>query len=420
VRFVFSLDTRRILLAQAVRAFGYGFAAVLLGVSLDRRGFSSVEAGVVLAAVVAGTVAAQLVIGRYADRWGRRGCYAGLYVVLAVAGVVFAAAAPWWALAMIALSGALSTEVVESGPFTTLEQAMLARESSGNELTRGFGFYNAVAAAAGSLGALAAAVPTLVGDRWNGVPSEERWFLVLVATGSAGVAIAMRLSDAVEPDVSMSDATATSASGRLGASRPAVVRLAGLFALDSFGGGFVVQAFIAYWLSARFDASVEVVALVFFVVGLLQTASFLVAPRIAERWGLLRTMVFTHLPSNVLLAAMAFAPTLQIAVALLWARVVLSQMDVPTRQAYVMGLVQPDERTAAAAYTNTARYVVRPIGPVVGGALQSVALGLPFVMAGTVKSIYDVVLWRWFRKVELPTDSDDDHATDGSLAADRA
>jgi MFS family permease len=134
----------------------------------------------------------------------------------------------------------------------------------------------------------------------------------------------------------------------------------------------------------------------------LQAASFLIAPRLAERFGLLHTMVFTHLPSNVLLVSIAFAPTLGVAVGLLLARTVLSQMDVPTRQAYVMALVTPEERTAAAAYTNTARYIVRPIGPALAGLAQSVALGLPFVLAGTIKGTYDLILWRWFSHVPLP------------------
>jgi MFS family permease len=143
----------------------------------------------------------------------------------------------------------------------------------------------------------------------------------------------------------------------------------------------------------------------FAALGLLQTGSFLVAPRLADRFGLLRTMVFTHLPSNVLLAAMAFAPTLQTAIALLLARVALSQMDVPTRQAYVMALVEPDERTAAAAYTNTARYVVRPAGPALAGAVSSIWLGLPFLLAGGIKAAYDLVLWRWFTNIDLPDDT---------------
>jgi predicted MFS family arabinose efflux permease len=188
-------------------------------------------------------------------------------------------------------------------------------------------------------------------------------------------------------------------------SRPTVLRLAALFAVDSFAGGFVVQSFIAYWFTVQFDASIGVLGIVFFAVGVLQTVSFLVAPRLAERFGLLPTMVFTHLPSNLLLIAIPFAPNLPVAIALLLGRVALAQMDVPTRQAYVMALVDPAERTPAAAWTNTARYVARPAGPALAGVSQSLAFGLPFFLAGGIKSLYDVVLWRWFRSVTLPEES---------------
>ena len=391
-----SPDARRILAAQAVRAFGYGFAAVSLGALLDRRGLSSLDVGAVLTAVVAGTVTASLAVGRWADRFGRRRSYVALYLVLALTGLVLAAAAPVWALVLVALAGGLSTEVVESGPFTSLEQAMLATELAGDERVQGFGVYNAVATAAGSLGALAAGVPAWLGS------DEDRWFVLLVVAGLAGAAVAAALTPTVEAPMRPPGQAA-----RLRRSRPTVQRLSVLFATDSFGGGFVVQTFIAYWLTARFDASVGLLGVVFFAVGVLQTGSFLLAPALARRYGLLPTMVFTHLPSNLLLAAMAFAPTLPVAVSLLLARVALSQMDVPTRQAYVMALVDPDERTPAAAYTNTARYLVRPAGPLLAGATANVWLGLPFLVAGTIKATYDLVLWRWFRTVPLPADTSD-------------
>ncbi|MGZ4806737.1 MAG: MFS transporter, partial [Ilumatobacteraceae bacterium] len=220
----------------------------------------------------------------------------------------------------------------------------------------------------------------------------------------AGLAIATRLTDSVEaPPVA--EATDSTSAHVLNKSRPVVVRLAGLFAIDSFGGGFVVQAFIAFWLAQRFHASLGVLGVTFFAVGILQTGSFLVAGSLAKRFGLLATMVFTHLPSNLLLIAVAFAPNLPVAITLLLCRVVLSQMDVPTRQAYVMALVDPSERTAAASITNTARYLVRPIGPLLAGTVQSIGLGAPFVIAGTIKSIYDLTLWRWFRTVPLPDET---------------
>jgi MFS family permease len=376
---------------------------VLLGATLERRGFSSRQAGVVLAAVLTGTVVASLLVGRFGDHVGRRRCYLVLYLALGLSGVVFALSDNWWLLAGVALTGALSTEVVESGPFTSLEQAMLATDQAGRVRLRTFGAYNAVATAAGALGALAAGGLGPLRDVWAHAPGDERAFLLFVPVAAAGAAVAVRLSPAVEVD----GPSRPRASTPLGSGRPQVRRLAGLFAVDSFGGGFVVQSFIAYWLTVRFGASIGFLGIVFCAVGILQTVSMLVAPRLAERFGLLPTMVFTHLPSNMALAAMAFAPSLGVAVGLLLLRVTLSQMDVPTRQVYVMALVDPAERTAAAAWTNTARAVVRPAGPALAGASQAVALGAPFLIAGVVKGAYDLVLWRWFRRVELPGEPND-------------
>src|SRR6266566_4273664 len=394
-------DARRILAAQALRAFAYGLGAVLLGVTLQQRGYSAVLAGVVLTAVVAGTVVASMLLARYADRVGRRRCYVVMYLLLAVTGAVFAASAPLWLLLSVSLTGALSTEVVESGPFTSLEQPMLATGLARGRQVAGFGVYNAVATAAGSLGALAAGLPGLVRHWQASPPADDRYFLVFVPVAVAGALVAARLSPAVEAPAAPPSGMPRRRS--VDRSRPVVYRLCALFAVDSLGGGFVIQAFVAYWFSARFGAPIGVIGVIFFASGLLQAVSFLVAVHLGERFGLLRTMVFTHLPSNVLLAAVAFAPSLGWAAGLWLARVGLSQMDVPARQAYVMALVDPDEQTGAAAYTNTARYLTRPLGPVLAGASQSVALGLPFLLAGAIKSAYDAALWLWFRHVPLPT-----------------
>jgi len=394
-----TVDARRILWAQALRAFAYGFGAVLLGSTLDREGFSSGEVGLVLAAVVAGTVISSLAVGRWGDQVGRRRSYVVLYLALAATGVVFAVSDQVWVLGAVALTGALSTEVVESGAFTSLEQSMLATDLTGRARIRGFGVYNAVATAAGSVGALAAGGPDLLRRVWSDTPPDQRFFRVFVPVALGGAAVACTLSRLVE---AAPEPSASRASSRLERSRPTVLKLAGLFALDSFGGGFVVQSFIAYWLTVQFDASIGVLGVVFFAVGLLQTASFLAATRLAERFGLLRTMVFTHLPSNALLIAIPLAPNLPAAALLLLGRTALAQMDVPTRQAYVMALVDAEERTPAAAVTNTARYVVRPVGPALAGLSQSIAFGLPFFLAGGIKSLYDVVLWRWFRTVPVP------------------
>jgi len=384
-------DSAKLMTAQAVRAFAYGFGAVLLGTSLEVRQLPRWQVGLVLGATVAGTAVMSVLVARYADRVGRSRFYAWLYVLLAGVGVVFATGGPVWLLAAVALTGVLSTEVIESGPFTSLEQPMLASDLRGTAQVHGFGRYNAVAAIAGSVGALAAATPGVLN-----ADGQQHWFLLFVPVAAVGWLLARSLSERVEAERS------ASAGSRLERSRPAVVRLSWLFALDSFGGGFTVSAFVAYRLSARFDASPAVIGVTFFAVGVLQTASFLIAPRLTNRFGLLRTMVFTHLPSNLLLAAVAFAPNLGTAMALLLARTVLSQMDVAPRQAYVMALVDTDERTPAAAYTNTARYLTRPLGPPLAAMTQQIAIGLPFVIAGAIKSVYDVWLWRWFRHVPLP------------------
>jgi MFS family permease len=378
-----SSDARRILAVQALRAGVYGLGSVLIGVTLERRGLSGLEVGVVLGAFLAGVALASVVLGRYGDRLGRRRSYRLLLVGMGVAGTVFALTAWVPALLLAALSGTVSTEVVESGPFTSLEQAMLPQAAAG-DATRLFGTYNAIAALAGSFGALAA-----IGA------DSARWLLLYPVAAALGLATAAGISPAVERTVLPERLPS------LHRSRTIVARLAGLFAVDSFGGGFVVQTFVAYLLARKFGASPHSLGIVFFAIGVLQAASFQVAVRLASRFGLLRTMVFTHLPSNVLLAAIAFAPSLRVAVALLLGNAALSKMDVPTRQAYVMALVDPSERVAAAAYTNTARYVTRPLAPLVAGPTAQVALGAPFLIAGVLKTMYDLGLYAVFRKVEL-------------------
>jgi MFS family permease len=377
---------------QALRAFAYGLGSVLIGVGLERRGLSGLEVGVVLAAMLAGSAAASVAVARFADRIGRRRAYVLLLATMAAAGTVFALTDFVPALVLAALTGTVSTEVVESGPFTSLEQAMLPETASRASVTRLFGTYNTVATIAGALGALAAGGPTLLDT------GSDRWLLGYPIAGVIAIGVAARLSPVVDAD----RADRSMGTGALVRSRGIVRRLSALFALDSLGGGFVVQTFMAYWFARKFGTSPATLGVVFFAVGILQALSFLAAVRLAERIGLLRTMVFTHLPSNVLLAAIAFAPNEAVAIALLLGRFALSQMDVPTRQAYVVAVVEPTERTAAAAYTNTARYVTRPFGPLAAGPLAQTALGAPFVIAGALKIVYDLGLYATFRRTPEP------------------
>jgi MFS family permease len=378
---------------QALRAFAYGVGSVLIGVILARSSLTGVEVGTVFASILIGAALASVILGRWGDRIGRVTAYRLLLVLMALSGTVFALTDNLALLLCAALTGTISTDVVESGPFTSLEQAMLPQTTDPEHVTGLFGTYNTVATVVGSVGALAAALPELLGV------APQRWLLAYPVAAALALLVAARISSAVEPP-----ALGGEGIGRLHESKRIVQKMAALFALDSFGGGFVIQSFIAYWFTRRFHASPETLAVTFFAVGLLQAASFQGAVRIAGRIGLLRTMVFTHLPSNLLLIAVPFAPNLASAIALLLARVLLSQMDVPPRQAYVVAVVQPDERTAAAAYTNSARYATRPVAPVIAGALvQASSLAAPFVIAGTIKSAYDLCFWQLFKRVPLAT-----------------
>lgn len=389
------MDLRRLYLLQALRAFAYGFASVILGASLARSGLSSAEVGLVFASLLAGSAIASLGLARRADRLGRRRVYGLLYALMAITGGVFALSDSLSLLILAGLTGTLSVEVVESGPFTSVEQAMIP-EVAGAGTSKAFGTYNAVAALLGAGGALLAGGPEALRGAFPSLPADQRWLLVCSVVGLLGVALVSALSPRVEAR------GVQGASGRLGTSRRPVLILAGLFGLDSFAGGFIVQSFLVYWFTERYGATTALMGIVFAATGVIQAASFLAAPRIAARWGLLNTMVFTHLPSNIILALIPLAPNLGVALGLLLFRFPLSQMDVPARQAYLAALAGPDERAAAASVTNAVRTVARPFGaPLAGAAVGSPIPGLPFFLAGGLKSIYDIVLYLWFRRVPI-------------------
>jgi MFS family permease len=392
-------DLRRILRIQAVRAFLYGFGAVILGASLAASGTSDLAVGVLGAAILAGMAISAIPVGILGDRWGRRRTYGGLLLLMGIVGAAYAATDKLWILIVLALLGVLSTDANENGPLTTLEQAMIGQAPAETRL-RVFGRYNAVAYLAGAFGALLAGGPAFVHRFWTGTPTGRAWFLLFPIGAVICLWLASRLSDGLETEVAHTRIP-------LERSRQTVTKLSSLFAVDAFAGGFVVTVIIVFWFSKKFDAGPELMSAVIFAAGILQAGSSVIAPRIAARAGMLNTMVFTHLPSNILLILVPFMPTLGSAIAVLLGRFALSQMDVPTRQAYIAAMVDPSERTAAAAATNSARYVARPVGPIIGTALMRVAFGAPWVVAGAIKCGYDVVLWRVFSKVPLPESAAD-------------
>ena len=394
-----STDGRLILGARGVRTFAYGFQSVLLGIYLKQAGFVPWQVGAVLTATLLGSAALTALFTATADRYGRRRMLRLSALFMAASGGAFAFTTSYPVLILASLTGTVGATSGEVGPFLSLEQAILPKTCPPERRTRLFSIYNLVGALAGSLGALAAGTPVLL-QRGLGFSPETAFrtmFLAYAAFAGVSLALFSRLSDRVEAS------RETTRREGLHRSRGVVIRLAGLFSIDSLAGGLVVQSLIAFYFNLRWDAGPEILGPVFLGVGLLQAASFVAAARVAERIGLIRTMVFTHLPSNVLLMAIPFAPSLAWAIGLLLARHALSQMDVPTRQSYVVAVVDEDERIAAAGFTNIARNVAQAITPIVSGtAMQVIGLGVPFLLGGGLKIVYDLLLFTMFRSIRPP------------------
>lgn len=394
-----SPDGRLILGARAVRTFAYGFQSVLLGVYLTQVGFTPTQIGAVLTTTLLGSAALTALFTVTADRYGRRRMLQLSALFMAGSGAAFAFSTSYPLLILASLTGTIGTTSGEVGPFLSLEQAMLPQTALPERRTRLFSIYNVLGAVAGSLGALAAGTPALLQQALGLSPTAAFRTMFLAYAAFAGIALVLfsRLSDRVE-------AGPTAGVGRgLHRSRSVVYRLAALFSLDSLAGGFVIQSLIATYFYLRWGAGPEVLGPIFMATGLLQAASFLAAARVAERIGLINTMVFTHLPSNILLMAIPLAQSLPWAVGLLLARFALSQMDVPTRQSYVVAVVEPDERIAAASLTNIVRNIAGAITPLIAGAaMQAVSLGVPFLIGGSMKIVYDLLLFGTFRGIRPP------------------
>ncbi len=382
---------------QGLRAFAYGFGAVLIGSALASEGLSDLAVGGVFTVMLAGMAGSSLLVGRFGDAWGRRRTYCGLLAIMGLTGTVFALTTWYPALLLASLTGTLSANANESGPITSIEQALIAEEPHSIR-ARLYGRYNAVAYLSGAFGALAAAGPPALRALLPRLPADRLWLLLFPVIAAACVAVAGRLPEAP----SRPPATERAHTDLSPASRRFIGRLAASFSVDAFAGGMVVQSFLVFWFERRFGASTQLMGVALFATGLLQAASSIIAGWMAPRVGLLETMVFTHIPSNVLLALVPLMPSLGAALGVLLARYALSQMDVPARQAFIAAAVAPGERGRAAAYTNSARYIGSPAGPAVGAALmQWVALAAPFVAAGTIKVAYDLTVYGLFRRVPL-------------------
>ena len=379
-----------------MRLFAYGALAVVLVVYLTSSGLSASQTGLLLTLTLVGDTAVSLYLTTHADRLGRRRMLIVGAILMVAAGVTFAWTRDFLLLVIAGTIGVISPSGNEVGPFLPIEQAALAHVVPSDARTAVFAWYTLAGSLATAAGSLCGGVLSQALQRTAATPLASYRVVVLLyaALGAVLALLFTRLSPATE--VAASDATATRFG--IGRSRAVVLRLSGLFALDAFAGGFVIQSFAAYWFYLRFDVNPATLGMIFFWANVFAGVSALLASRLAARFGLVRTMVFTHLPSNVLLILVPLMPTLPLAVLVLLARFSISQMDVPTRQSYVMAVVRPDERSAAAGITGVARTTGAAIAPVFAGWMfaRPSLVSLPFFIAGTLKIVYDLLLYRGF------------------------
>ena len=401
-------DARLIITARGLRSFGYGLLAVVLAVALSRAGLAPAAIGALITVSLVGDFCSTYVIGIYADQWGRRRTLGVLAALMAVTGAIFGLTAFYPILLVTAFFGTLGTSGSETAPFLPIEQAMLPQTAAPERRTALFARYNLVATFALAAGALTAGLPDLLAHAGLPLSSGLRLMFGLYSLVALSVvALVSRLSPRVESASVSRPADAATRWARLvpplGRSRGIIIRLSALFSVDALAGGLTVQSLMALFFHLRFGVPLGSLAALFFGANTLSALSFLAAAPLARRFGLLNTMVFTHLPSNILLILVAVMPNFPLAALMLLARQLLSQMDVPTRQAYTMALVAPEERTAAASVTSLARSAGSATSPLIGGLLLQgalLALGLPFIISGAIKVVYDLALWRVFRRVD--------------------
>ncbi len=393
-----SANVSRLLLAKGLRAFGDGFVSLLLPLYLLELGFSPLDVGIIATATLFGSGLLTLLVGLRAYRYRYRSLLLAATTLMAGTGLGFALVTAFWPLLIIAVVGTLNPSAGDVSVFLPLEHAVLSRMVNDKERTAVFARYSLVGSLAAAIGSLAAALPAVLANSAGlSVKASIQAMFVFYALLSVLAALAY----GGLPESLGSDAPQTRVA--LNKSKKTVYALAALFSLDAFGGGFVVQSMVALWLYQRFGMSSAAAGTIFFWTGLLTALSYLVAVRIANRIGLVNTMVFTHLPANLCLVLIPFMPEAGYAIALLFVRSALSQMDVPTRSSYVMAIVSPAERPAAASITSVPRSLASAISPLLSGYLLSLSsFGWPLVAAGSVKIVYDLLLFAVYKKVRPP------------------
>jgi MFS family permease len=410
-----SEDTRILFSTRILRLFAYGFLSVILALYLSRLGLSEVNIGLLLTLTLLGDTAISLWITTHADRIGRQRMLILGAALMILAAMIFAATKNFYLLLLAATIGVISPSGNEVGPFLSIEQASLSQLVSDRMRTKTFAWYNLVGSFATALGALAGGGVSQLLQGWGYAPLLS-YRVVVLGYGGIGlllIGLFTRLSPTIEAPTTLlqrkpfnNPVENPAPRRRLGLhrSQKVVFRLAVLFSLDAFAGGFVIQSLMAFWFNLKFGVEPAKLGAIFFGANILAGISALSAAWVAGKVGLINTMVFTHLPSNVLLILVPFMPSLSLAIALLLLRFSISQMDVPTRQSYTMAVVAPDERSAASGITGVARTIGASLSPVFTGVFVSnpAFLGLPFILSGGLKIVYDLALYFNFRAVKPP------------------
>lgn len=399
-----SRDGKLILGARIVRTFSYGFLSVILAIYLNLLGFDEILIGIVLTATLVNSVIFNLVSSVYADKIGRRKFLILYAVLMVISAVVFFLTDNYVALIIAALIGTVNVTGSEVGAFLSLEQAILPKTiNDEKKRTTIFSIYNMVGTFAMSGGVLLSGLPHIFSQQFglDQISAIKVLFLAYAACALGALAIYLALSPKIEIK-SVNQKGDSSSHVITPKSRSVIKKMSSLFAVDSFAGGFVIQSIVSFWFYTKFGTDLSTLSYVFTIAGILTAVSYLLASKIASKIGLVNTMVYTHIPSNILLILIAFAPSFPIAVGLYFARMSISQMDVPTRQSYLMAVVNENERVAAAGITNTSRNIAQSVGPSLAGAIMGSFLSAPFIIGGVLKLAYDIGLFLNFRRIKPP------------------
>jgi MFS family permease len=398
-----SRDGKLLLSARILRTFGYGFLSVVIAIYLRFLGFDDIQIGLLLGSTLVNSVIFTIFASFYADRIGRRNVLVIYASLMCISGLIFIFTDNYLLLVLAAFIGTINVTGSETGAFLTIEQAILPQTiRDKKKMNTIFALYNMVGTFAMSAGIILSGLPSLLQEQYFGMSHVESFKILFMLYSILGLAVTIiyfMISKEIEIRPNVNKSVRQTLSPR---SKKIVGMLSALFAVDSFAGGFVIQSVVSLWFFTRFGADLIILSYIFSAAGVLTALSYLAAAKIADRIGLVNTMVFTHIPSNVLLIFVAFAPTLQLAIIIYLIRMGLSQMDVPTRQSYIVSVVNEDERTAAAGITNVSRNIAQAVSPsVIGYIFQSfLALSGPFVLGGVIKIIYDLALYFNFRNIK--------------------